>query len=35
MYGPPTPEELAAGDLTGDGLLDLRDALVLMNTLGF
>ncbi len=35
VTNPPTPEEMIAGDLTGDGLLDLRDVLVLMNTLGF
>jgi hypothetical protein len=32
---PPTPYELAAGDLTGDDMLDLRDVLALMTALGF
>ena len=32
---PPTPYEMAAGDLTGDGLLDVRDVLALTRRLGF
>jgi len=32
---PPTLYELTAGDLTGDGLLDLRDVLALTKNLGF
>jgi len=31
----PTSEELVAGDLNGDDLLDVRDVLALMTALGF
>ena len=35
LVGAPSPYELAAGDLTGDGVLDVRDALALTKSLGF